>query len=165
MADLEQIHPSTRQSPKTKYPTSSIKPADTRLPQIPIVPDAGDDYGTLNTFSWAKAQTQISEWKHFTTTIEGPNVAFIHEKTRKREADAIPLLLLHGRPGMFEYVLLVSSFIGLALALSGDLKIPEHNASAPRPVGRESPSLRPRGAVAARLLLVAGSAARMDTAG
>lgn len=45
------------------------------------------------------------------------------------------------------------------------IQAPERNASAARPTGRRSPSLRSRGAVAARLLLVAGSAARVDVAG
>ncbi|OAG11310.1 alpha/beta-hydrolase [Paraphaeosphaeria sporulosa] len=86
---------------------------DTRLPQIPIVPDAGDDFGPslewtnklynywLNDFSWPDAQKQISEWHHFTTTIEELKVHFIHEKARVRKEKAIPLLLVHGWPGTF----------------------------------------------------------------
>lgn len=55
----------------------------------------------LHDFSWPTAQQQISEWHHFTTTIESLKVHFIHEKARVRQKDAIPLLLVHGWPGTF----------------------------------------------------------------
>jgi Epoxide hydrolase N terminus len=55
-------------------------------------------------YSWPDAQKQISEWHHFTTEIESLKVHFIHEKARKRQKEAIPLLLVHGWPGtFFEY--------------------------------------------------------------
>jgi hypothetical protein len=61
----------------------------------------------LQDFSWEKAQAQISEWKHFTTEIEGMKVHFIHERARKRAKEAVPLLMVHGWPGtFFEYVYL-----------------------------------------------------------
>jgi pimeloyl-ACP methyl ester carboxylesterase len=55
----------------------------------------------LHTFSWAKAQKQISEWHHFTTSISDMKVHFIHERARERTETAIPLLLVHGWPGTF----------------------------------------------------------------
>lgn len=58
----------------------------------------------LNKFSWSKAQSQISEWHHFTTVIENLTVHFIHERARKQPKNGkkvIPLLLIHGWPGTF----------------------------------------------------------------
>ncbi len=52
-------------------------------------------------YSWPEAQKKISEWHHFTSEIENLKVHFIHEKARKRQDEAIPLLLVHGWPGTF----------------------------------------------------------------
>jgi hypothetical protein len=125
------IHPFDPTIPQEEVDRLFRKLADTRLPEIPVVPDAGDDYGThtssyilitqyllapvgpsldwittlynhwLHKFSWPKAQKQISEWHHFTTTISDLKVHFIHERARVRPSSAIPLLLVHGWPGTF----------------------------------------------------------------
>jgi hypothetical protein len=96
------------------------KLADSRLPQIPIVPDAGEDYGPslswikklydywLHEFKWEKAQAQISGWKHYMTEIEGLKVHFVHEKSKGGEKGMgrkmVPLLMVHGWPGTwFEF--------------------------------------------------------------
>lgn len=89
---------------------------DTRLPKLPIVPDAGDDFGPplewvhklhnkwLNEFDWGTAQRRINSWKHYTATLEQHRIHFIHEPAKKNKESAIPLLLVHGWPGTwFEF--------------------------------------------------------------
>ncbi|KAH3920305.1 hypothetical protein HBI56_068190 [Parastagonospora nodorum] len=110
MTDIKPFDPNI---PKEEVDRLFRKLADTRLPQISVVPDAGEDYGPslawiqklyntwLHTFSWPRAQSQISSWSHFTTSISSLTVHFIHERARVRPENAIPLLLIHGWPGTF----------------------------------------------------------------
>lgn len=51
----------------------------------------------LNGFDWRKAEAEINRLPQFTTEIDGQNVHFIHVKSV--EANATPLLLIHGWPG------------------------------------------------------------------
>lgn len=44
-----------------------------------------------------------SRFKHFTVVIEGLTVHFVHEKSA--DADAIPVILLHGWPGTLIHAL------------------------------------------------------------
>lgn len=86
---------------------------DTRLPKTEIVPGAGDEYGPpldwvhklydywVNKYDWSAAQRKISSWQHFTTTIEGLRLHFIHQHADKSAKKVIPLLLVHGWPGSF----------------------------------------------------------------
>lgn len=109
----DKITPFDPNIPKEEVDRLFRKLADTRLPEIPVVPDAGDEYGPslewinklynhwLHKFDWSAAQKQISEWHHFTTEIEDMKVHFVHEKARTRQKEAIPLLLVHGWPGTF----------------------------------------------------------------
>ncbi|KAI0484866.1 Alpha/Beta hydrolase protein [Xylariaceae sp. FL0804] len=90
---------------------------DARLPEQPIVPDAGDEYGPplewarklhaywRDNFDWAAAQRRISAFEHHTTEIAGLKIHFVHQRARgDAEATAIPLLLVHGWPGSwFEF--------------------------------------------------------------
>ena len=86
----------------------------TRYPKHEVVPGAGDDYGFpiqwpvdmrdywLNQFSWPQAQERMNKWPHFTTSIEGQTIHFIHQ--RSPHPDAIPILLVHGWPGsLYEF--------------------------------------------------------------
>ncbi len=50
-----------------------------------------------NGYDWRKAEARLNEFPQFTTEIDGQNVHFLH--VRSPEADATPLLLLHGWPG------------------------------------------------------------------
>ena len=50
-----------------------------------------------NGYDWRKAETRLNEFPQFTTEIDGQNVHFLH--VRSPEADATPLLLIHGWPG------------------------------------------------------------------
>jgi pimeloyl-ACP methyl ester carboxylesterase len=48
-------------------------------------------------YDWRKAEARLNEFSHFTTTIDGQSVRFLH--VRSPEADATPLMLIHGWPG------------------------------------------------------------------
>ena len=50
-----------------------------------------------NGYDWRKAEARLNEFPQFTTEIDGQNVHFLH--VRSPEADATPLLLIHGWPG------------------------------------------------------------------
>ncbi len=57
-------------------------------------------------FDWRAQERALNELDHFTTTIDGVDVHFIHQ--RSPNPDAVPLLLVHGWPGSFvEFVGLV----------------------------------------------------------
>ena len=120
----EEIKPFDPTIPQQEVDRLFRKLKDTRLPQTPIVPDAGEDYGPSlewinklytywsEQYSWEKAQGQISGWKHYKTEIEGLSVHFVHERAKVGEGkdgekrEVVPLLMVHGWPGTwFEYVL------------------------------------------------------------
>jgi pimeloyl-ACP methyl ester carboxylesterase len=50
-------------------------------------------------YDWRAWEARINQHPQFTTTIDGQNVHFLH--VRSPEADATPLLLIHGWPGSF----------------------------------------------------------------
>ncbi|KAJ7347517.1 Alpha/Beta hydrolase protein [Mycena albidolilacea] len=84
---------------------------NTRLPAKPLYPDLGADKGIqldflsslkeewVTSYDWDAEQATLNEFKHFTAVIEGLTVHFIHEKSA--DADAIPVILLHGWPASF----------------------------------------------------------------
>jgi len=51
----------------------------------------------LQKYDWRKAETRLNKLPHFTTEIDGQNIHFIHVKSK--EANATPLMLIHGWPG------------------------------------------------------------------
>ncbi|KAK0756232.1 hypothetical protein N5P37_011147 [Trichoderma harzianum] len=53
----------------------------------------------LHDFDWEKEQLELNQLKHFTTTIDGQTIHFIHEVSQAR--NSIPIILLHGWPGSF----------------------------------------------------------------
>lgn len=79
----------------------------TRFPDQ--ITGSGWDYGTdtaylrelvdywQNDFDWREQERQLNEFDQFTTTVEGLQIHFIHQ--RSPHADATPLLLTHGWPG------------------------------------------------------------------
>lgn len=81
--------------------------ARTRFPEQ--IEGAGWDYGTelgyerdlvdywQNSYDWRAAEKQLNAFDHFTTTVDGANVHFIHQ--RSPEPDALPLIITHGWPG------------------------------------------------------------------
>lgn len=48
-------------------------------------------------FDWRKKEAELNKLPHFTTEIDGQNIHFIHVKSK--EANATPLMLIHGWPG------------------------------------------------------------------
>ncbi|KAJ7884148.1 Alpha/Beta hydrolase protein [Mycena olivaceomarginata] len=95
----------------SKVPHLKTLVHNTRLPAKPLYPDLGADKGIqlyflsslkeewVTSYDWDAEQATLNEFKHFTAVIEGLTVHFIHEKSA--DADAIPVILLHGWPGSF----------------------------------------------------------------
>ncbi len=50
-------------------------------------------------FDWRKKEAELNKLSHFKTEIDGQTIHFIHVKSR--EANATPLMLIHGWPGSF----------------------------------------------------------------
>jgi pimeloyl-ACP methyl ester carboxylesterase len=50
-------------------------------------------------FDWRKKEAELNKLPHFTTEIDGQAIHFIHVESR--EANAMPLMLVHGWPGSF----------------------------------------------------------------
>jgi pimeloyl-ACP methyl ester carboxylesterase len=50
-------------------------------------------------FDWRKKEAELNKLPHFKTEIDGQTIHFIHVKSR--EANAKPLMLIHGWPGSF----------------------------------------------------------------
>lgn len=88
-----------------KQRLSRARPADE-------FPDAGWDYGTSRAyldplvaywrdkFDWRAQERRWNQMDQFTTTIDGLDIHFIHE--RSKSPSAIPLLLLNGWPSSIE---------------------------------------------------------------
>jgi pimeloyl-ACP methyl ester carboxylesterase len=53
----------------------------------------------LHQYDWPEHQSKLNEIPQFTTVIEGQTIHFLH--IRSAEANAKPLLLIHGWPGSF----------------------------------------------------------------
>ena len=81
--------------------------ARTRFPAQ--IADAGWDYGTelgyaralveywRDAYDWRAAEDRLNAFDHFTTTVDGQHVHFVHQ--RSPEPDALPLVITHGWPG------------------------------------------------------------------
>jgi pimeloyl-ACP methyl ester carboxylesterase len=50
-------------------------------------------------FDWRKKEAELNQLPHFKTEIDGQTIHFIHVKSK--EANAMPLMLIHGWPGSF----------------------------------------------------------------
>jgi len=81
--------------------------ARTRFPEA--IPGADWDYGTdlayerdlvaywRDVYDWRAHEARLNELDHFTTTVDGARVHFVHQ--RSPEPDALPLIITHGWPG------------------------------------------------------------------
>ena len=81
--------------------------ARTRFPAQ--IDDAGWDYGTelgyaralveywRDAYDWRAAEDRLNAFDHFTTTVDGQHLHFVHQ--RSPEPDALPLVITHGWPG------------------------------------------------------------------
>lgn len=73
------------------------------------IPGAGWDYGAetgyvrelarywAEEYDWRAAEAELNQLDHYTTTIDGQNIHFIHQ--RSPHPDAYPLVISHGWPG------------------------------------------------------------------
>jgi len=50
-----------------------------------------------NQYDWRAEEKKLNAWDHFTTTIDGQNLHFIH--ARSKHENAFPLIITHGWPG------------------------------------------------------------------
>jgi len=75
------------------------------------IPGSGWDYGTnlgylqelvgywRSGFDWRAQEKQLNAFHHYTTTVDGLGIHFIHEKGQG--PDPMPLIITHGWPGSF----------------------------------------------------------------
>jgi len=75
------------------------------------IPGSGWTYGTSrayleslvrywrDTFDWRAQERALNRFEHYTTTIDGLKIHFVHQ--RSKEPNALPLLIMHGWPGSF----------------------------------------------------------------
>jgi epoxide hydrolase len=63
----------------------------------PALADMKDLAKKVLRFDWRKKEAELNKLPHFKTEIDGQSFHFIHVKSK--EANAIPLLLMHGWPG------------------------------------------------------------------
>jgi len=101
------ITPFTVDIPQAALDDLHERLARTRFPEQ--IPDAGWDYGTelgyerelvgywRDTYDWRAQEARLNSFDHFTTTVDGAHVHFIHQ--RSPEPDALPLVITHGWPG------------------------------------------------------------------
>lgn len=126
--DLDAIRPFTIAVPDSVLADLDERLARTRFPDPG--PGAPWEYGTdrayleeliaywRDHFDWRAQERALNELDHFTTTIDGVQVHFIH--ARSPNPDAMPLLLTHGWPGSFiEFVDLIGPLTDPA-AYGGD---------------------------------------------
>jgi pimeloyl-ACP methyl ester carboxylesterase len=52
-----------------------------------------------NGYDWRRHEARLNQYPQFTSTIDGLDLHFVH--VRSPQADALPLLLIHGWPGTF----------------------------------------------------------------
>lgn len=85
--------------------------ADTRWPDQ--VEGADWNYGTnldylkelaaywQNGFDWRAQEAKLNQFKQFRAAIDGFGIHFIHERSKRSDRNATPLLLIHGWPDSF----------------------------------------------------------------
>jgi epoxide hydrolase len=91
-------------------PQATLDDLRDRLTRVRWTDDApGDGYGVptddlralvtywRDGYDWRKWEASLNEYPHFTTTIDGQNIHFLH--VRSPREDALPLILTHGWPG------------------------------------------------------------------
>ncbi|XP_028405820.1 epoxide hydrolase 1-like [Dendronephthya gigantea] len=55
----------------------------------------------LNEFKWREQEKRINQFKHYTATIDGIEIHYIHVKPQMQTRKVIPIMLIHGWPGSF----------------------------------------------------------------
>jgi epoxide hydrolase len=95
---------------KISVPESQLQDLHERIQKTiwpPVIPGqtfGGPELGNMKAlakkvlrFDWRKKEAELNKLPHFKTEIDGQTIHFIHVKSK--EANAIPLLLMHGWPG------------------------------------------------------------------
>ncbi|KAI8935613.1 hypothetical protein NX059_007142 [Plenodomus lindquistii] len=99
MSRSVKVHPFTVDIPQQEIIRLKEKIESTRLPILPIVPEAGDAYGACP----SNVQKHLNRHQHFLADLEDQGhklrLHFVHVRSSRQ--DAIPLLLVHGWPGSF----------------------------------------------------------------
>ncbi len=102
------ITPFTVDIPQEQIDDLRTRLAHTRWPED--LPDVGWDHGVPASYlrglaehwadlDWRAQEARINELPQFVTEVEGQRVHFLH--VRSPEADALPLVMVHGWPGSF----------------------------------------------------------------
>lgn len=58
----------------------------------------------LHNYDWSRANEEIASLNHYSTTLEGLRIHFVHQRAKPSSPSSskpIPLLLIHGWPGTF----------------------------------------------------------------
>ena len=104
---MSEITPFTIAIPDAALEDLRRRLRDARWPDQ--LPDAGWDYGAemgyikelarywADEYDWRAAEAELNDLDHYTTTIDGQNIHFIHQ--RSPHPDAYPLVISHGWPG------------------------------------------------------------------
>lgn len=104
----EDIHPFRIHVPQDALLDLQERLHRSRLPELP---DTGWERGVSlaslrelkehwqHQFDWRKQEQRLNAYPHYTTTIFGQTIHFLHIKSS--EPDAVPLMLIHGWPGSF----------------------------------------------------------------
>ena len=107
--DGSEIHPFTVDIPQAQIDDLRARLGNTRWPDE--LPDVGWFYGVPTSylrglarywsddFDWRAQEARINELPQFVTEVDGQQVHFLH--VRSPEADALPLVVVHGWPGSF----------------------------------------------------------------
>jgi pimeloyl-ACP methyl ester carboxylesterase len=112
MTDTAKAAPDAIRSFRIAIPDDAIagmrrRLADTRWPDKETVTDRsqGEQLATLQElvrywatdYDWRKVETKLNSLPQFITKIDGVDIQFIH--VRSKQANALPLLIVHGWPG------------------------------------------------------------------
>lgn len=124
VAVLAQLATTTAQQRRDAASDESVRPFKIRVPDSVLadlkqrlararfpgeIPGAGWDYGTnlaylkelvtywRDRFDWRTAERRLNQFDQFTTTIDGVEVHFIHQ--RSKNPGALPIAITHGWPG------------------------------------------------------------------
>ena len=55
----------------------------------------------LEEYNWRNQEAMLNSFDHFTATIDGIKVHYVHVKPKTKAPKVIPILLIHGWPGSF----------------------------------------------------------------
>ena len=80
---------------RTRWPAALPGGGWSRGVPVPYLQELAEYWRT--SYDWRVHEAALNEYPQFTTVIDGQNIHFLH--VRSPEADAMPLVLVHGWPG------------------------------------------------------------------